>query len=170
MIKAEAKVEAKMRKKLGKDLGKDLSKRFKLPKISINEGGVGFASALCVVILFKIFVFDFMVVEGRSMEPLVRNGSIAAVFRLAYGLRLPVNNAKPDDYLLRWALPQPGDIVVFVTPEGRQAVKQCAWVRRESPEALFYALGANPAFSYDSRSYGPLPVSAILGKVLRLHE
>jgi signal peptidase I len=113
----------------------------------------------CVAaLLMKFFLFDFMVTEGPSMSPAIKSGSVLVVVRLAYGFRPPGAGA----YLFRWSQPRTGDVVVFLTPGGDTAVKRCgAW----SGEDTFFALGDNNRESYDSRSYGPVPVDSILGKV-----
>jgi signal peptidase I len=113
----------------------------------------------CVAaLLMKIFLFDFMVTEGPSMAPAIKNGAVLLVVRLAYGFRLP----GAGGYLLRWSGPRAGDVVVFLTPVGETAVKRCgAW----DGDDTFFALGDNERESYDSRSYGPVPVDRILGKV-----
>jgi signal peptidase I len=108
--------------------------------------------------MLKVFVFDFMKAQGKSMEPAIKNGSVLVINRIRYGLRLPGQKA----YLIQWAAPKPGEVVVFYTPEGELAVKRCF----ELSEGSFFALGDNPNASYDSRSYGLVPVSNIIGKVL----
>jgi signal peptidase I len=114
----------------------------------------GCAAAL----LLKFFLFDFMVTEGPSMTPAIRSGTVLLVLRLAYGFRPP----GAGGYLLRWAAPRAGDVVVFLTPGGDIAVKRCgAW----HGENTFFALGDNDRESYDSRFYGPVPVDRIVGKV-----
>lgn len=107
----------------------------------------------------KLFVFDFMVAEGNSMNPSIRPGTVLLISRLRYGLRLPGSQS----YLVRWDMPAPGEVVVFYTPEGTIAVKRCAGLTEGE---RFIALGDNGAQSFDSRSYGPVPVNNIIGKVL----
>ncbi|GHV81515.1 hypothetical protein AGMMS49991_00730 [Spirochaetia bacterium] len=107
----------------------------------------------------KCFLFDFMVADGRSMVPAIRPGTILMINRLAYGVHLPWSNS----YLARWSLPKTGEVLIFFTPQGTLAVKRCGEVL-EGGE--FIALGDNSADSYDSRSYGPIPASRIVGKVI----
>jgi signal peptidase I len=123
------------------------------------ETGRAIGGALCIALLLKLFVFDFMITEGQSMVPAIKPGSILVVNKLAYGLRIPWS----EGYLLWWALPRPGDVVVFYTPYREIAVKRCAGLTENH---TFIALGDNRLHSYDSRAYGPLPLSTILGKVL----
>jgi signal peptidase I len=115
--------------------------------------------ALITALFMKLFLFDFMIAEGHSMEPSIKPGKILLVCKLVYGLRVPGSGS----YLLRWASPHEGDIVVFYTPFGEIAVKRCG---ETLPSSFFYALGDNSPQSYDSRSYGPVPMDNIVGKVL----
>jgi signal peptidase I len=66
--------------------------------------------------------------------------------------------------VLRWSLPQAGDLVVFYTPLGERAVKRCSYVS----EGNFFALGDNDLESFDSRSYGLISSDHILGKVVAI--
>jgi signal peptidase I len=114
--------------------------------------------ALAVVLMLKVFVFDFMIAQGNSMEPAIKSGKVLVISRLRYGLRLPFT----QDYLIRWAAPKAGEVVVFYTPSGDLAVKRCVQIEGES----FFAQGDNLIASYDSRSYGPVLTGNIIGKVL----
>ena len=114
--------------------------------------------ALAAAFLLKIFFFDFMIAQGSSMEPSIKNGRILIISRLRYGLRLPWMQG----YLVRWANPKAGEVVVFYTPSGELAVKRCIAL----DEWGFVAQGDNVNVSYDSRSYGSVPVDNIIGKVL----
>jgi len=115
--------------------------------------------ALITALVMKLFLFDFMIAEGQSMLPVIWPGKILVVSKLKYGLRLPGSGT----YLVRWSAPKTGDIVVFITPYGEIAVKRCGEIYTEN---YFYALGDNSTHSYDSRSYGPVPIDNIAGKVL----
>jgi signal peptidase I len=120
--------------------------------------GKAILGAFIAAIFMKLFLFDFMIAEGHSMIPAINPGRILFVCKLSYGLRFPDSGV----YLLRWSYPKKGDIVVFYTPLGEIAVKRCGEVSGED----FYALGDNSLQSYDSRSYGPVQVDYIIGKVL----
>jgi len=114
--------------------------------------------ALAAALLMKFFLFDFMIAEGRSMIPTVNPGTMLVINRLAYGLRLPGQGR----YILRWAEPEEGDLVVFYTPLGEIAVKRCGLPQ----DGYFYALGDNSSQSYDSRFYGPVRLDSIIGRVM----
>ena len=114
--------------------------------------------AFVAAFILKLFVFDFMIAQGHSMEPAIQNGNVLVINRLRYGLRLPLQQR----YLIRWAMPKSGEIVVFYTPSGELAVKRCF----ELTNGGFIARGDNELASYDSRSYGAVSFNNIIGKVL----
>jgi len=115
--------------------------------------------ALAAALILKLFFLDFMIAQGQSMEPAIQSGAVLVISRLRYGLRLPWRQS----YFLRWAKPREGEVVVFYTPSGELAVKRCtALTGLES----FIAEGDNANASYDSRSYGPVSLDSIIGKVL----
>ncbi|MDR2518707.1 MAG: signal peptidase I [Spirochaetaceae bacterium] len=115
--------------------------------------------AFSCALLIKAFLFDVMITQGQSMSPAIKPGAVLVVGKTAYGLRLPWSG----EYLLWWSLPKAGDVVIFYTPQGEIAVKRCAGITGGS---AFTALGDNSPCSYDSRSYGPVPIHNIIGKVL----
>jgi signal peptidase I len=129
-----------------------------MEKESPSGGGKAVLGALAAAVFLKIFVFDVMIAQGNSMIPSVKNGAVLLVFKPGYGLRLP----GASSYLLRWAKPGRGDVVVFYTPLGELAVKRCGEIRGD----FFIALGDNGSQSYDSRTYGPVPNDNIIGRVL----
>jgi signal peptidase I len=115
--------------------------------------------AIVAAFLLKLLIFDFTIAQGHSMEPAIENGSVLIISRMRYGLRLPWR----QKYIVRWAQPKPGEVVVFYTPTGELAVKRCTSL---TEWGSFYAKGDNENASYDSRAYGPVPLDNIIGKVL----
>jgi len=93
------------------------------------------------------------------MEPAMHDGAVLVVNRVKYGLQVPFLNR----YLIRWAGPKEGEVVIFKTPMGDIAVKRCTGIREDGS---FYAEGDNNATSYDSRSYGFISANDVIGKVL----
>ena len=114
--------------------------------------------ALIAAVVIKLFFFDFIVAEGHSMEPAIQDGDVLIISRIRYGMRLP----GMQKYLIRWAQPKEGEVVVFYTPSGELAVKRCSL----SYGLYFYAQGDNSLVSYDSRAYGQISAETIIGKVL----
>ncbi|MDR3138970.1 MAG: signal peptidase I [Treponema sp.] len=126
---------------------------------SSKKMGRAILGAFIAALFMKIFLFDFMLTEGQSMMPVIKPGSVLLVNKMVYGFRLPWSGA----YIAWWARPKQGDVVVFYTPAGEVAVKRCAEITKKNE---FIALGDNTLQSYDSRSYGPVPLDHIIGKVL----
>ena len=115
--------------------------------------------AAAAALILKLFIFDFIIAQGHSMEPAIQNGAVLIISRLRYGVRLPLMRR----YLFRWAGPKEGEVVVFYTPTGELAVKRCS---APAGQDSFFAEGDNSLTSYDSRAYGPVPIDNIIGKVL----
>ncbi|GHU07955.1 hypothetical protein FACS1894151_03080 [Spirochaetia bacterium] len=128
--------------------------------VSSRETAKALLAAFVIALCMKLFLFDFMVTDGRSMLPVIQPGTILLVNRVAYGFRLPWS----EHYLFSWALPKTGDIIVFYSPHGEPVVKRCSALVAANKK--FIALGDNSLESYDSRSYGPVPIDHIVGKVL----
>jgi nickel-type superoxide dismutase maturation protease len=94
------------------------------------------------------------VVEGPSMEPAYRSGDRLLVNRLAY---------------LR-AAPEAGDVVVLRDPGHRRRLllKRIAEAPPGAGRAdAIYVLGDHPAESRDSRHFGAVPRSLIIGRAWR---
>jgi signal peptidase I len=121
--------------------------------------GKAVLGALATALVIKLFLFDFIMAEGNSMEPSIKSGAVLIVNRLQYGLRFPWRRG----YLIRWAQPRAGEVVVFYTPSGELAVKRCT---ASIEGGGFIAEGDNSLQSYDSRAYGPVPADNAVGKVL----
>jgi signal peptidase I len=156
-------------------------------------------SATLIACLLYVFVLDFVLVRGSSMEPGIKPGAVIVLLRCAYGLR----PAWSGSYLLRWARPAIGDVVVLrgSAPDASGVVKRVfetgpSFLRAErgvlygsagsarlepgsplhlarsayvAPDSVF-VLGDNGPQSYDSRDYGSVPVENIRGKVLFLRR
>ncbi len=129
-----------------------------------KKSGAGFNPGKTILftflfaILLKLVCFDLVITEGNSMVPAIQPGSVLLINRIAYGFRFPWMK----EYLFHWNKPRKGDIVVFITPMGHTAVKRCDEI---IDGTSFIALGDNKDDSLDSRSYGPVPIDNILGKV-----
>ena len=121
--------------------------------------GKAIFAAFVAAALAKLFVFDVVVADGNSMEPTIHSGDVLFVNRMSYGLRLPGRGG----YFVRWAGPGDGDVVVFFAPSGGIAVKRSLGT---SDDGGFMAIGDNPRLSYDSRSFGPVPADAVIGRVM----
>jgi len=115
--------------------------------------------ALAVALAVKVLFVDLMITQGRSMMPTLKPGSLLVVNKAAFGFRVPGAGM----YLFHWSNPQPGDLLVFYTPLGERAVKRC---HLANDDGTFFVRGDNDLESFDSRSYGLVPLDHILGKVV----
>ncbi len=106
--------------------------------------GVGLAGAVALAVAWAVVRPRQVVVEGRSMEP-----------TLAPGDRLLVVRAR---HL------HPGDVVAVrdLTEARRVLVKRISAVLEDE----IVVRGDNPEASTDSRSFGPVPSGAVLGRVV----
>lgn len=132
------------------------------------------ALALAVFVLLRVLVIDLILVQGRSMAPMIDSGQMVLVNRLAYGLRLPGLS-----YLVRWSSPRQGDILVFEPPAGpRRSIKLCiAGPGDPIPPGIAsraavvgndqaVVLGINTRESIDSRHFGPVEIRDVIGKAV----
>ena len=145
--------------------------------------------------LIKLFAFDILFVSGKSMEPAIKDGSVLAVNKLAYGLAQPYR----EKLLVQWAAPKKGDVVIFLY-NNKTVVKRCLATAGEKlkytdingyfleidnkkiplskkqytnlsgtecvPQGFILAVGDNYDVSVDSREYGFVSEKNILGKVI----
>jgi signal peptidase I len=110
---------------------------------------------LIIAFLYHSF-FTLSVVRGKSMEPTFHDGQVILVGKggLLFG---PLKR---------------GDVVVF-TREGQLLVKRVVALPYETapdgtrvPANHIYVVGDNLEVSEDSRTFGPIPLSSVIGKVL----
>ncbi|MGD0378639.1 MAG: nickel-type superoxide dismutase maturation protease [Acidimicrobiales bacterium] len=125
------------------NLGRRLLRRLPRP----SPTGVGLAGAVALGIVAVVVRPRRVVVEGRSMEP-----------TLAPGDRLLVVRARSL---------HAGDVVAVRDPRhpGRVLVKRIGAVLDDG----VVVRGDNPGASTDSRSFGPVPSTAVLGRVFRCY-
>jgi nickel-type superoxide dismutase maturation protease len=92
-----------------------------------------------------IWPFTWFVVADTSMQPALRPGD-----------RIVVN---------RWLAARAGDIVVVRDPDNlkRMLVKRLA---ERNADGSLVILADNPNVSRDSRAFGPVPKSLLVGKVV----
>lgn len=93
----------------------------------------------------KSFPFSRFTVSGNSMLPTLKPGQDVLVFNWAY----------------IFSKPKKGDIVVFKF-NGREIIKR---VQMYHGRGIF-VMGDNKRYSTDSRSFGPIDKSKIIGKVI----
>ncbi len=87
------------------------------PALAVPEPGIvdyarSFFPVALVVLVLRSFVFEPFRIPSDSMMPTLEDGDFIVVNKFAYGLRLPVTNAK----ILDIGAPARGDVVVFRYP------------------------------------------------------
>jgi len=86
-------------------------------------------------------------IKGNSMVPIFRNNDIILINRLAYVFRSPKEN----------------DVIVLRDPRnGREILKRIVKVNNSA----YFVEGDNKKESTDSREFGPITKTAIIGRVI----
>jgi signal peptidase I len=113
-------------------------------------------------------LIDWNEVPSRSMEPTIVPGDRIFVNKLAFGLRVPFTGW----WVARWGEPKAGDIVTLLSPrDGTLLVKRITAApgdpteRGVVPPEKFFVTGDNRDHSVDSRSFGTVDRSRIMGRV-----
>jgi signal peptidase I len=144
--------------------------------------------AVVAVFLVRTFVAQPFLVSGASMEPTFQNGNYLLIDELAYRFREPERGEVvvfkyPNDhrsYFIKRIIGLPGERVVIqdnavsvygsggVTvltenylPTGAASGKAEVTLT----DGQYFVMGDNRSFSYDSRNWGPLQRSEIVGLV-----
>lgn len=84
--------------------------------------------AFSVALALRAFVVEPFQIPSGSMIPTLLIGDHLFVARSMYGLTSPFSSS--PEYLVRWSIPEPGDVVVFVAPPhvGKNAGED--WIKR----------------------------------------
>ena len=145
---------------------------------------------LALVIFFaaRLFVQTFSI-DGRSMQQSFEPGQYALVSKASYGLGSPQRGdvvvlyrpGNPTEELLKRVVGLPGEEIAIrggrVHVNGRELDESAYLGNTESadlsartvPRGSYFVLGDNRSVSQDSRSFGPVPREAIVGKVVLVY-
>ncbi len=118
------------------------------------------AAAVALLLLGRRALWSIEV-EGRSMEPTLRDGQHCVAESLSYCIRAP---RRGEIAVIAWDAPPYAVKRIVGVPGERVAV------RGEDPPRLldaveYFVLGDNRAASVDSRVIGPIKRDAIIGRV-----
>jgi signal peptidase I len=145
---------------------------------------------LLVVAAFALIARSALVgvysIPSVSMAPTLQVGDhiLVTSYRLPFASRLPERGdvivfrapASPDEILVKRVIAVPGDLVDsaggYVRVSGRtlsepyvmQHAMSGAIAPQIVPAASFFVMGDNRAHSYDSRSWGAVPASLVIGR------
>jgi signal peptidase I len=143
--------------------------------------------ALAVALLIKTFLFQAFYIPSDSMVPTLQVGDRVLVNKVSYDLHdvnrgdlvvfsRPPNTPGSADDLIKRVIGLPGDEISLVgdtiTINGQSLVEPylpdevvtCCLTPITVPEGHVFVMGDNRGDSYDSRRFGPIPVSSIVGR------
>lgn len=150
---------------------------------------------LLIGLFLKLFVFDFLKISGKSMEPTLSSGNHIVINKAAYGIQNPFTK----EYYFTWKSPKKNDVVIFLN-DNKIVVKRCVLTEGDSleilvdsgyhiiinnqkvplsefqylqfagtktvPSGYIFVLGDNFLYSVDSRDYGFVSTKSIKGKAI----
>ena len=150
---------------------------------------------LLIGLFLKLFVFDFLKISGKSMEPTLSSGNHIVINKAAYGIQNPFTK----EYYFTWKSPKKNDVVTFLN-YNKIVVKRCVLTEGDSleilvdsgyhiiinnqkvplsefqylqfagtktvPSGYIFVLGDNFLYSVDSRDYGFVSTKSIKGKAI----
>ena len=149
--------------------------------------------AVAAVFIVRTFLIQPFLVSGTSMVPTFSNGDYVLTDELTYRIRPPERGevvvfhevSNPSTYLIKRIIGLPGERVVIKNdsvaiynaqnPNGFVLNEYCLpsdtvtnggqYSDVTLSSSSYFMMGDNRAVSYDSRSWGPLPASDIVGLV-----
>jgi len=143
-------------------------------------------TALLTTVLLHRYIFALYVIEGSSMTPTLHDGDTALVNMLTWRLgrldrgEIVLVQDGGEGYATKRIVGLPGETIEFrddrVYIEGRALAEpylaRDTLTTSERPRFVlraqeYFVLGDNRSDSYDSRIYGPVGKSAILGSYSR---
>ncbi|HEY3782214.1 MAG TPA: signal peptidase I [Fimbriimonadaceae bacterium] len=125
---------------------------------------------LLAIALFFFFNFHTVVVSGQSMEPTFHTGERLLACK-AYWLVGPIRDKdvvviqRPGEYIIKRVYKTAGETVDFVNAPANWDISQGEY---KVPAGCVYVLGDNRPVSSDSRVFGAVQASNVIGKILRL--
>ncbi|MDP3093165.1 MAG: signal peptidase I [bacterium] len=148
--------------------------------------------ALAIVLPIRYFIFQPFIVKGQSMEPNFQQGNYLIIDELSYRLRDPKRGEvvvfkypyNPSQRYIKRIIGLPGEtleikdqkIRIFDEQGQEKILEENTYLPEEDlttgdirltlKEKEFFVLGDNRLSSSDSRSWGVLPQSNIIGRVL----
>jgi len=139
--------------------------------------------AVLIAIFITLFLAQATQVYGQSMEPNLHAGQRLIVEKISYRLHPPRRGdivvlrlpEQQGNFLIKRVVGLPGETVeihdqqVFIDghPLGESYLGQPIRYSMPShrvPEDSVFVLGDNRGFSNDSRSFGPVPLSNVIGR------
>ncbi len=160
----------------------------------MRRRGWGWVAAALLVIALSLgvraWVLTPFLVPSASMEPTLYPGTVVLVDRLAFAnhrigfgdlvvLRRPPRDPEPGGaYLVKRVIGLPGQVISSrdgaVVIDGhrvrepflRPGTRTEGIIEQRIPAGEYFVLGDNRSDSIDSRIFGPVPASSIVGRVI----
>jgi signal peptidase I len=126
---------------------------------------------LLVIAVFFYFNFTTVIVSGHSMDPTFHTGQrllACKAYWLIGGIRdndiVVIKTDKPGEYIIKRVYKLGGEVVDWPNVPGDYRLITGEF---HVPEGDVYVLGDNRPVSQDSRTFGPVPVDRVIGKIIR---
>lgn len=100
----------------------------KLPRKGLLGGFESLTMALLGALALRILIVEPFQIPSGSMIPTLLVGDHLFVSKLSYGIMNPFS--REPSYLVRWAAPQPGDVMIFEAPAYVPNNAGATWIKR----------------------------------------
>jgi signal peptidase I len=120
-------------------------------KSTFREYAEAIIMALVLALFIRTFIVQAFKIPSGSMIPTLQIGDHILVNKLSYGVRMPF----VEKYLLGYATPQRGDVVVFIFPEddSKDFIKRVVGVAGDTIEVRAKKVFVNGKPAEDSHAY-----------------
>lgn len=132
-----------------------------------------FLSILILSTVIKLYFFEVYIINGPSMEPTYENGDIVFVNKFNYSLekdKIAIFKVKDKILIKRIAALENEEVIfkdgnVYVNGEYVEGKTKMPDGKYRVPDDSIFVLGDNRENSVDSRDFGAVPESKVIGTV-----
>lgn len=100
----------------------------RLPRKGLLGGFESLTMALLGALALRILIVEPFQIPSGSMIPTLLVGDHLFVSKLSYGVMNPFS--PEPSYLVRWAVPKPGDVMIFEAPDYVPSNAGATWIKR----------------------------------------